>query len=124
MWELFLVFAIFVGVAGLAMLALLSVNTLLIWGGGVFAVGMLVGVSAGLRYHLLLYRVLRNREDYLKDWVWKPYVFHDSLSHDEKRHILPWWYAGGMGFLAVVVGGIMGGVAIVRVFLENSQPLY
>ena len=120
MQELLLVGGLLVLVGGLAALAMLPVNTLLWIAGGIFGVGFIVGVTAGVTYHIRLFRTLTPRGELSKGWLWKPYRDHDKLQEHERFGVLIWWYLGGLGFLGVVLGGLAGGVAVVRVFLENA----
>ena len=121
MAELMLVFGLIAGVAGLAGLAMLSVNVLLWLAGILFVLGFVVGVGAGVIYHIKLYQVLTPRGELSEGWLWKPYRDHDKLREDERGRILIWWYLGGLGFMGVVGSGLVGGVAAIRLFLTASS---
>ena len=121
MAELGLVVFVALALGGLSFMALLSVEVLLWVGAIVFGVGFVVGVSGGIAYHIRLYRTLSPRGQLSRGWLWKPYRDHVHLREEERKGVLIWWYLGGIGFLGVVAGGLVGGIAVVRVFIENAS---
>lgn len=124
MIEIAIVAGLFVAIGGLSALALVPVMTLIWTGSVVMGVGFVFGTSTALVYHLRLYRTLEARGDIPRDWIWKPHHHHTSLTETEKAYVLPWWFMGGAGFVLVVLGGVVGGVGVVKMFFENASSLY
>jgi hypothetical protein len=108
----------------LAILALLVGSVLvgsvipweLVFGGGLLlvALGLLVGVPAGAYYHVQLYRALRPRKLVPRRWWLRPFALHVSLTDDERRRVLPWFYLGAFGFIASILGCVLFAVGAVR----------
>jgi hypothetical protein len=80
------------------------------------AVGLLLGVPTGFYYHVMLYRCLGPRGLLPARWWWSPVRLHQHLSEAERSRVLPWFYAGGAGFLLIVVGA---GLTLLGVLLAK-----
>ena len=100
---------IVVGAVGLLVLVgglavTLSLEALIVTGLGCMAVGFALGVPAGALYHFVLYRCLRAHGAVPRGFVWHPTRFHDALSPEERRRVLPWFTAGALGFGLIMLG--------------------
>lgn len=73
-------------------------------GGYAVAAGLLLGVPTGAVYHLRLARALARRGRLPPRWWLRPAALHGDLEPSDRARVLPWFAAGGAGFLAVVAG--------------------
>ncbi len=103
--------------AGLAALVLVPVGTLLLVGSITFGVGFLVGVPTGIVYHVRLYQCLKPRDQLDKNWIWHPLQLHDRLLETERKSVLAWGVAGGVGFLVLVIGMVVFAAGIIRILV-------
>jgi len=69
------------------------------------ALGLVVGVSTGLWYHVMLHRILSARMPLPGRWWLSPSRLHPHLTSGEWRRITPWYRLGGIGFVLCVAGG-------------------
>ncbi|MCC6139196.1 MAG: hypothetical protein IT389_01110 [Nitrospira sp.] len=108
MHEFLLVLISLAGVAGLGFIAKAITPLLMIeFGLWVLAGGLLLGIPAGLWYHVVLYRALKRRMP-LPSWWWRrPVELHDRLTPVEFAPVRPWFVAGAAGFVLCCVGGIV-----------------
>ena len=88
-------------------------DLLLFTGAGVLTVGLIVGVAAGVVYHLALFRALSALEILRPGWWWQPTSLHQHLSPALRRRVMPWFYAGAAGFFVALAGCAVVLVAIV-----------
>jgi len=99
---------VLVGVALLALLGLLAPLVPGLWwiqaGWYAVAVGLLLGVPTGTIYHLRLARALARRGCLPSRWWIRPTALHAQLDAAERKRVLPWFAAGGAGFVGVVAG--------------------
>ena len=102
MREILLVLAILGGLVGLALLSQVPWETALRLGWWVTGAGMALGVPTGVVYHVQLYRKLAHRDALPDDWIWRPIRCNDLLAERERGAVLPWFFAGGVGFVIVV----------------------
>ena len=93
----------------------LSLEALIITGLGVMAAGFVLGVPAGVLYHVVLYRCLRARGEVPAGFVWHPTRYHDLLSREERRRVLPWFTTGALGFGLIVLGCAIFALGFLRV---------
>ncbi|MEY4580264.1 MAG: hypothetical protein RL701_4967 [Pseudomonadota bacterium] len=77
-------------------------------------VGFVVGVAAGAYYHVLLYRALARRGPVPRGFIWSPTRYHGALQLDELRPILPWFRAGALGFMLIILGSVLLAFALLR----------
>lgn len=91
-----------------AWFVLLKVGVWMIAGG----VGL--SVSAGLVYHVALYRALVPRGALSNDWWWAPTRFHGALTRQERPQVLSWFYLGAAGFGVVMMGCVVVLLAALR----------
>ncbi len=84
--------------------AFVPVDMLLYAGGVLTGAGLVIGVPAGFWYHVALYRTLRPRGPVPARWWLHPVPLHAQLLEDERRGVLRWFVAGGLGFCVVVIG--------------------
>lgn len=71
----------------------------------VLAGGLLLGIPAGLWYHVLLYRVVKKRMTLPPGWWRAPVELHARLTPLEFEPVRPWFVAGAVGFVLCCVGG-------------------
>ncbi len=87
--------------------------TVVIAGVSLMGLGFVLGVPAGLYYHLALYRKLQPRGVLPRNWYWSPVRFHDHLLEIERFSVMRWFYLGGTGFLLIMLGGAIAGLGLV-----------
>ncbi len=81
---------------------------LLLEGGAALAAfGLLIGVPTGLAYHLKLRACLLERAALPARWWLAPVRLHARLDTHARRRVLPWFYAGGLGFLITTLGLVL-----------------
>lgn len=68
------------------------------------AIGLVTGLPTGFAYHVALYRCLRRRIALPARWWLDPVALHSQLLETERRRVLTWFSAGGIGFGVVVLG--------------------
>lgn len=83
---------------------------------GTLLLGLAVGVGTGLRYHVILYRLVSPKVPLSRTWWLSPSALHRHLSDAERRRISPWYRLGGIGFVLCVAGGL---AAILGVLLAR-----
>lgn len=108
------------GVVGLLVLlgvlaVSLTVETLLLTSIGCVGVGFVVGVAAGVYYHLALYHCLAKRGPVSWAFLWNPTRYHTLLSPEELRRVMPWFVIGAGGFGLILVGSALLMLGLLRV---------
>ena len=73
-------------------------------GAGVLALGLIVGVAAGVVYHAALFRALSPLGILRPGWWWRPTSLHVHLPPALRRRVMPWFYVGAAGFLVALAG--------------------
>src|SRR5262245_59755595 len=106
------VIALVIGVT--ALFALVSWYILFGLGIGLIALGMLIGVPTGFWFHVVLYRVMREKHIVQPRWWLRPIGIFEALSADDRRRVAPWMYAGGAGFVIALVGCALFAVGALR----------
>ena len=48
-----------------------------------------------------------------KRWLWNPTGHHARLTEPERRRVMPWFYAGAVGWSVSIVGCVLAGLAVV-----------
>jgi hypothetical protein len=95
-------------VAGLVLALVLAVTlpwtSLLFAGMSATAIGLVFGVTTGFWYHVALGRTIARRAPLPSRWWLRPVPLHERLDATERRHVLPWFYAGGIGFMVTLAG--------------------
>lgn len=105
MTETIWVFGVLLLLIGLGVLAVsLPLEALVLTGAGLMAAGLLLGVPAGAYYHLKLYRCLADRGRVPDGFLWHPTRYHSALRPEERRRVMPWFVAGGTGFMLIMLG--------------------
>lgn len=74
-------------------------------------VSFVVGVVAGLGYHVMLHRALAPLP---RGWWWNPTRLHERLADDARPRIIPWFVVGAAGF----VGSLLGCAAFLSALLR------
>jgi hypothetical protein len=106
-YELLIALAVFATLAGLVLLTLASPVTLAWLAVGLTVAGLLVGLPTGFAYHVLLRRELLALGPLPGGWYWHPTRYHARLSAPAMRRIWPYFLAGALGFLLIVLGGVV-----------------
>ena len=119
MYELMITIGVLALLGGLAALALVDTTLLIVSGTLVVLFGFLMGVPTGVMYHVRLYQALKPRDALDKKWIWGPIAHNDRLTDEEKSRVLPWCYAGAVGFGFIILGFIVAAAGIVRGFLQS-----
>jgi hypothetical protein len=83
-------------------------------GVGLLALGHVVGVPAGVWYHVRLYRALAPAGRLPRGWYWHPVDLHHLVPRSEYRGLMLWFYAGAAGFALVALGIAALGIAMVQ----------
>jgi hypothetical protein len=83
---------------------LLEWQVIALAGAACAAFGFALGVPTGFYYHVLLYRFLQPRGLLPRGWYWHPMRYHDHLQAHERPSVHRWMYAGGAGFVLIVLG--------------------
>jgi hypothetical protein len=86
------------------MAAVLTLEALVMVGVVCVAIGVVFGVPAGAYYHLRLYRCLAARGGVPRDFFWHPTRYHADVSPIESRTFMPWFVAGAVGFVLILLG--------------------
>jgi hypothetical protein len=82
---------------------------------GCMGVGLVLGMTAGAYYHLLLFRQLARRGPVSRGFIWSPTRYHSVLQPEELRPILPWFRAGALGFGLIILGSVLLALGLLRV---------
>jgi hypothetical protein len=91
-------------VAGVLAVAVIPWSSLLLVGALTTGVGLVFGVATGLWYHIALARALSAASALTPRWWLRPVPLHDRLDAAARRGVLPWFYAGAVGFVVTVAG--------------------
>jgi hypothetical protein len=100
-------------VGGTATIAL-PPETLIAGGLGAIALGTLVGVPAGIYYHVLLRRLLVQQGALPERWWLHPVRLHDVLTAKQRSIFMPWFYVGGAGFMLIIAASISVALGLLR----------
>ena len=101
-----------VGIA--ALFALVPWHILFGLGLTLIGVGMLIGVPTGFWFHVMLWRVMRERKIVQPGWWLRPIRVYEGLAVDDRRRMTPWMYAGGAGFVLALIGCALFAVGAFR----------
>ena len=104
---------------GLGLVAQLSWDVLLYSGEIMAALGFLLGLPPAVVYHVRLWQELKLAGLSTKGMIWNPIRFHDLVPWHRQNRFLPWFYAGGAGFVIVVLGGVLMCMAIASVMVRG-----
>ena len=122
-WNNVLEVAIAIGVialmAGVPVLMMVPTSILLWVGGIAFLTGVVVGIPAGVVYHIRLYQCLKPRGKLDPHWIWHPLRLHGELLPSERLRVLGWGYVGGVGFVLLMAGIIVFAMGIFRMQAGN-----
>ncbi len=95
-------------------LTVIEPHALLLVGLSAIALGFVVGVPAGVYYHVKLYRFLRALGSVPRSFWLYPTRYHGHLQQDAWRSVAPWFYAGAAGFGLIVLGGVILALGVFR----------
>lgn len=86
--------------------------TFWVWAGvACIAIGLVIGVPAGVWYHVVLHRALAPRGVLPKHWIWNPTGQHKLLTEGERPGVLGWFYVAAASWSVSVLGCVFIGVA-------------
>lgn len=68
------------------------------------AVGLAFGVSTGFWYHVALARALAPAGALTPRWWLRPVPLNARLDDTGRQRVMPWFYAGAVGFVITVAG--------------------
>ncbi len=74
---------------------------------GALALGVLFSLLTGILYHGALWRTLGRRGALRPRWWWAPTSYHGALGPQERRQVMPWFYAGATSFTVVVAAALL-----------------
>ncbi|MFW6369054.1 MAG: hypothetical protein ACOC0J_00540, partial [Myxococcota bacterium] len=66
--------------------------------------GLLVGVPAGVLYHVALYRAVRRHAEIPRGWLWRPTELHVLVPEEERRSFLPPFLVGAAACGIIFLG--------------------
>ena len=117
MIEVVIVVFVVVALAVAGLLApLLPAEVVVMAGAVCVAAGLLLGVPTGFWYHVRLRSCLAARGELPERWWLRPTALHDRLRPEDRTRVLPWFAAGGAGFLITVLGCVVtAGGALLQV---------
>lgn len=85
---------------------------LLYVGVGLVLVGLAFSTPCAVMYHLRLYQALHPRGALDRRWLWNPTGQHGRLTGEERRRVMPWFYAGAVGWVVAVAGCLFAGASV------------
>jgi hypothetical protein len=91
-------------VLGVVAAAVLPPAWLVLAGAGVTAAGLTFGVATGFWYHVALAHALAPSKALTRGWWLSPVPLHRRLDDRGRRRVLPWFYAGAVGFVVTLAG--------------------
>jgi hypothetical protein len=91
-------------VVGVGVVAVVPWSWLLLVGAVTTAAGLAFGVATGLWYHIALARALSATSALTPRWWLHPVPLNERLDAAGRRGVMPWFYAGAVGFVVTVVG--------------------
>jgi hypothetical protein len=106
------VLGVIIGVT--ALFALVPWYILFGTGVGLIGLGMVLGVPTGFWFHVLLWRVMRERGMVVPRWWLRPMSVYERLAPGDRRRVNPWLYAGGAGFVLAIAGCALFAVGAFR----------
>ncbi len=86
--------------------------SLLVAGFVTTAAGLVLGVSTGFWYHVALGRALLASGPLPPRWWLRPVPLHTRLDRADRRAVLPWFYAGAVGFVVTVAGLALSAISM------------
>lgn len=117
MLEIAAVFTLAGGLALIAAVVALVPPLTLLWGAVcVMSAGLLLGVPAGLLYHVWLRRELLKQGGLPPGFYLRPHAHHERLGAAARRQILPAFYAGALGFCLILLGAALATVSLATHF--------
>ena len=96
------------------LLPLLPAELIVDAGTAVIVVGAALGLPTGFWYHVRLRAALLQSDRLPARWWLRPVALHGRLSAEDRGRVMRWFYAGGLGFVAIVLGcvAIVAGVLL------------
>ena len=94
-------------------------QSLLVAGAVTTAIGLTFGVATGFWYHVALWRALIAVRPLPPRWWVRPVSVHDGLDAAGRRRVMPWFYAGAVGFVITVVGLVLLAAGVLGVWRSS-----
>lgn len=110
-------------VGAFALVALVPWIALVELGAALAALGMTVGLPAGLLYHVRLRGELLRAGELPRRWWVSPLRLHERLPASALRRVLPSCYVGAGGFAIVALGCALAFLGVVGSFGLGPAPL-
>lgn len=107
-------------VACFALAAWIPWPMLLQLGAMLAAGGLLLGVPAGVLYHVRLRSALLRHRVLPERWWISPLSHHDLLPEPELRNVLPACYVGAAGFAVTAAGCALGVLAVLALLIRGQ----
>ena len=82
-------------------------TAMLVVGAVTLAAGLVFGVATGFWYHVELARGVSAKTTLPARWWLRPVELHEWLDPASHRRVMPWFYAGAVGFVITVVGLVL-----------------
>jgi len=115
-FELLIVLALVIGVIATAAIPWPS---LFVAGMVTTGVGLVFGVATGFWYHVALARALAGANVLTPRWWVRPVPLHEHLDATGRRRVMPWFYAGAVGFVATVIGLVLVALSVAVAMLRT-----
>jgi hypothetical protein len=113
MAELIVALAPLILLAGLALTAIfVPLQVLAGFALALMAVGFVLGMPAGLGYHVVLRRELLRVGPLPHRWYWSPQSHHHLLDASALGRLRPWFVVGAGGFLLIIIGFALAALAL------------
>jgi len=85
---------------------------LMLGGAALLLIGGLVGLPAGLYYHVVLRRHLARRGALPQRWWVQPTQYHPQFEDWERRQMMPYFRAGAVGFVVMMLGCLVAALGV------------
>lgn len=107
-------------VVGLVAATIVAWTSLLTAGALAIGAGLLFGVPMGFWYHVVLAKALFAAKAHTPRWWLRPVALHERLDEAGRRRVMPWFYAGAVGFVVTVVGLALFALGIAIGYFQQS----
>jgi hypothetical protein len=94
-----------------ALVSVIAWNVPLGLGVTLVVLGIVVGVPAGIVYHLRLYRALHPASG----WWLHPTALHTQLSDAQRTGVMRWFRVGALSFILAIVGCALAALGAARI---------
>lgn len=105
-----------------ALVAFVSAEGLLIFGGALVAVGFVGGIPAAFVYHVKLWRELQRVGIVPKRWWLSPMKHHGLVDDNAQKRFTRAGSWGAVGFVVIVLGCFLVGVGLWKLRVQPEDP--